>query len=313
MESDDPRLGDFIVVKGAGTKAEVGKANVALIGFPHDEGCDRNGGRIGAAAGPKVFRNHLRRTGCVPNPERPEVDFNKVRVVDFGDAGVGLDYDGAHDDLRRMVSEAVKAGFVPFIIGGSNDQSYYSARGFMDAENGDNGKSFGVINLDAHLDIRPPKEGLEHSGSPFRMLLEDKDFNSHPENFFMEFAAQGHQCAMKHVQWLRDQPVGSKIIWQDEADHKRFKSELKHMRSDNIFVSFDVDGIASAFCPGVSCPSPLGLTGQDAVEICFAAGRDRRVRLFDISEFNPDAESYLTGKLLSAMFYYFVMGMASVA
>ena len=34
----------------------------------------------------------------------------------------------------------------------------------------------GVINLDAHLDVRPQKAGLEHSGSPFRQLLEDQRF-----------------------------------------------------------------------------------------------------------------------------------------
>jgi formiminoglutamase len=30
-----------------------------------------------------------------------------------------------------------------------------------------------VINIDAHLDVRPLKEGKVHSGSPFRLLNED--------------------------------------------------------------------------------------------------------------------------------------------
>ena len=29
-------------------------------------------------------------------------------------------------------------------------------------------KKIGVINLDAHFDVRPLKEGKSHSGSPFR-------------------------------------------------------------------------------------------------------------------------------------------------
>jgi hypothetical protein len=33
--------------------------------------------------------------------------------------------------------------------------------------------TLGVINIDAHLDVRPKKDNLVHSGSPFRLLLED--------------------------------------------------------------------------------------------------------------------------------------------
>ena len=49
------------------------------------------------------------------------------------------------------------------------------------------GGKINVTNIDAHFDVRPPKEGKEHSGSPFRQLLEHQSFAGH----FVEFAAQG--------------------------------------------------------------------------------------------------------------------------
>ncbi len=42
--------------------------------------------------------------------------------------------------------------------------------------------------------------------------------------------------------------------------------------------------------------------------MCFVAGADERVALFDLSEFNPDIEHYRTGKLVAAMFYHFLLG-----
>lgn len=51
------------------------------------------------------------------------------------------------------------------MIGGSNDQSYPNFKGLVD---GTGKKGFGVINIDAHLDVRPLVNGLAHSGSPFR-------------------------------------------------------------------------------------------------------------------------------------------------
>ena len=51
-----------------------------------------------------------------------------------------------------------------FSIGGSRDQSYCNVRALI--ENYAD-KKIGVINVDAHLDVRPLIEGKSHSGSPF--------------------------------------------------------------------------------------------------------------------------------------------------
>lgn len=80
---------------------------------------------------------------------------------------------------------------------------------------------------------------------------------------------------------------------------------------DNVFVSFDIDSISGADCPGVSAPGVRGLSAQDALDMCFVAGKHERVRLFDLSEYNPTVESYRTGRLVATMFYYFCLGVAS--
>jgi len=79
---------------------------------------------------------------------------------------------------------------------------------------------------------------------------------------------------------------------------------------DAIFVSFDLDSVSSADAPGVSCPANIGLSAQEAVDICFTAGNYSKVRLFDLSEFNPEIEHYRTGRLVTLMFYNFVLGYA---
>jgi len=78
----------------------------------------------------------------------------------------------------------------------------------------------------------------------------------------------------------------------------------------NIFVSFDIDSISSQDCPGVSCPANIGSTAQEAVDICYLSGICPHVKLMDISEFNPDIESYRTGRLVTLMIYYFALGYA---
>lgn len=46
----------------------------------------------------------------------------------------------------------------------------------------------GVINIDAHFDVRPLLDGKKaHSGSPFRQLLEDGEFHFYFILFFNGF------------------------------------------------------------------------------------------------------------------------------
>lgn len=45
--------------------------------------------------------------------------------------------------------------------------------------------------------------------------------------------------------------------------------------------------------------------------MCFVAGSDPRVRLFDLSEFNPAVDDYRTGRLVANMWYWFCMGVAA--
>lgn len=64
--------------------------------------------------------------------------------------------------------------------------------------------------------------------------------------------------------------------------------------------------------PGVSAPSVAGgLTDEEAFELMDIAGRQKKVRIVDCSEFNPAVEYQRSAKLLVEMFYAFCMAVAS--
>ena len=192
------------------------------------------------------------------------------------------------------------------MVGGGNDQSYPNGASLLS-----NYKKVGIINIDAHFDVRPLIDGKTHSGSPFRQLLEDTRFDG---SQFYEFAAQGNQCSNEHAKYLKEKC--SKIVWLKEMNSSsncsvksKFQQVLKDLDSnDSIFVSFDLDSVSSDFAPGVSCPATIGISSQDALDICFLAGSNPKVKLFDLSEFNPLIEDDRTSRLVANMFYYFSMG-----
>jgi len=78
------------------------------------------------------------------------------------------------------------------------------------------------------------------------------------------------------------------------------------------FVSFDVDSIRGSDMSSVSCPSPAGLSVDEALALCDRAGLAlTQVRLVDMSEFNPAfGDAHRSARLCAMMFYHFAHGRA---
>ena len=186
-------------------------------------------------------------------------------------------------------------GHFPFIVGGSNDQSFYNASGINE--------SLRIINIDAHLDVKKLIDGKVHSGSPFRQLM-----LSNKQHDLIEFATQDSEPS--HVDFVTQN--GGRIIWYDDIKDDpltRFVQETTDDRSTkNIFVSFDMDSIRFSDCPGVSCPATLGLSAENALDIAYSAGKNSHVVLFDLSELNPMIEDYASPKLAANIFHNFCSG-----
>jgi len=311
-KADDPRMRTLF--------EEVERKVVSIVAFPFDEGCVRNGGRPGAKSGPKVALEHIPKVGALRNCAIRDND-EPVDVTKHGLSGPhwieGTTLEEAHEHLRDTVQKEVEDGKIPFVIGGGNDQSWFNADAVLRAKPG---VKMGVINIDAHFDVRPLVDGKMHSGSPFRMLLESEAYKNGNVRF-AEFAAQGQQCSLAHVEYLKEK--GARIVWLDHMRRRRqvVEQEFRKVMNEHfhgcdfVFVSFDIDSIRQSDVPCVSCPSPVGLTAEEALDICRIAGEDCRVQLFDVSEFNPEVcseWSYNTGRLVANMLYSFLLGRAIV-
>ncbi|MBI5427423.1 MAG: formimidoylglutamase [Nitrospinae bacterium] len=283
--------------------------NVVLLGFPRDTGVEINGGRTGSAQGPEQFRSWLKRFGTLANPEE-DADLSTISISDAGDIPPGCSHEEAHLALAEKTAEILRRGGTPFVVGGGNDQSYPNASALLNCRPG---LPVGVVNVDAHLDVRPLKDGRAHSGSPFRLLLEDVRFQG--ENF-IEFASQGSQCSREHAEYVLRKK--GRILWLSKLQEHgnaahAFRETIGNLSwsRPSLFVSFDLDAVSANEAPGVSCPGVLGLSAFDAVQIARLSGQHPAVELFDLSEYNPAIESERTGRLAVAIFYYFCLGFAA--
>lgn len=93
-----------------------------------------------------------------------------------------------------------------------------------------------------------------------------------------------------------------------ELNSHAFNQLLAEFADRSTFVSFDIDSVRAAECPGVSCSSPDGFSARDAIEMMYTSGKSEYVKLVDVSEYNPIIEEYRTGRLLAMMFHSFLCG-----
>lgn len=264
-EPGDPRLGERVRWQ----PDDYAAAKVVLLGCPQDEGVRRNGGRVGAAAAPDAIRTWLYRLVMPASME----------VFDLGSTILQPTLEATHALQQQIVRQIVADGKDLIILGGGNDLSYPDCAGLSQAS-GD----LLAFNVDAHLDVRD--NPVRNSGTPYRMLLEEGFCL--PQNFY-EMAYQPFAVAEAHLDYLEARGASAHSLnnLRQRGLLAVFQHILVESVSRSIFWGIDMDCVQISDAPGVSAPNPLGMSGDELCQIASLAGRDRRSRIFEITEVNP--------------------------
>src|SRR2546421_2696931 len=126
---DDPRLGECVEFWSGDpavlTAGRLGHRPV-LVGFPQDEGVQRNHGRPGAAEAPREIRRWLYR--LTPWDGAQDADLTGLRLLELGDLRIdgssGGDLEASQAALGEVVGALLRAGTVPIILGGGHETAY---------------------------------------------------------------------------------------------------------------------------------------------------------------------------------------------
>jgi formiminoglutamase len=302
--SDDPRLAQIISTD----PVDLDIADVVIFGIPTDEGIRRNGGRIGAREAPNAIRQYLAKHTPYAGPQfKHHVD--NLRIVDIGDVVAG-ELEAMHDAASNIAKQLIADGKIVIAMGGGHDVTYPLAKGFANAN-----AEFGVINIDAHLDVRPKKNGQHHSGSSFRLLLEEGIVKGRQ---FAEIGIQSFAVSREHFEWLLQQ--GSRILMFEDATTAHLPNAFEecefavtHGDPDfPVYLSFDMDCVRASDAPGVSAPAPIGFLAEEVYELAAAAGLSKSVRMLDIVEVSPPHDvDGKTSRLAARMITAFLAGVAN--
>ncbi len=183
-----------------------------------------------------------------------------------------------YTQTKNLLAQGKRVG----VVGGDHSTPFGAIQAFLEKY-----PQMGILHFDAHADMRAAYEGFEHSHAsimynvvsktPLKKLVQVgiRDFceeelnfiNSHPQTVVTFFDSI-----------LYDQKMNGKG-WGEICD------EIIHNLPQEVYVSFDIDGLDPRFCPHTGTPVPGGLDLREALylikKVCQSG---RKIIGFDLNE-----------------------------
>ena len=272
-----------------------------ILGFACDTGVERNNGRIGAAEGPVFIRKEL--------SNLPDIFGKRAMLYDAGDIHCkDGNLEASQEALGRAVSILLKQNIRPIVLGGGHETAFghYSGIEQFLSETGD--QPAGIINFDAHFDLRPYDNGTS-SGTMFRQIADLCETKGQAFSYFVAgIQEQGNTLSLfRKAKDLKVEYIPARHM--NEKNFLRITEQLDTFlqKHEHIYLTVCTDVFSAAFAPGVSAPQSLGLPPGITLELIRYIAKSQKVIGFDVAEVSPRLdEGNRTAKLAASVVFAYV-------
>jgi formiminoglutamase len=268
----------------AGQLGGHGSRPAVILGFGSDEGVRRNKGRVGAAAAPAAIRAALGPLAF--HLDRTVHDAGDVTVAGPSMKGplAGQSLEAGQARAGLAITRLLDAGRLPVVLGGGHETAFASYLGVAGSAAVRDGLRVGVLNLDAHFDLRD--EPVPSSGTPFLQMARAEAAAgrelryavvgiSEPNNTRALFRTAGELG----VDYLLDEDCSAAAAAPFVA---AFLAQV-----DALYLTIDLDVLPASVAPGVSAPAAYGVPLPVISAVCRQVAASGKLLHLDVAELNP--------------------------
>ena len=204
-----------------------------------------------------------------------------------------------NEEVKNQTLHWLKQGKKVALLGGdhSTPLGYYQALATQH-------QSFGILHLDAHMDLRIAYEGFAYShASIMYNALQIPQLEKIVQVGIRDFCkqevevAQSNRVVVHTDMDMKKQSFEGKT-WQQQCD------EIISQLPKKVTVSFDIDGMHSWYCPNTGTPVPGGFSFEHATYLLSKlANSDREIIGFDLVEVAPGNDDW-DGNVGARMLYH---------
>lgn len=209
----------------------------------------------------------------------------------------GMKLDDSINSIYSEVKKHISNGKFVITLGGEHSLS--SAPFKAHFENYDN---LSILQIDAHSDLRDEYEGskLSHASVMARVAELTKNI--------VQVGIRA-QCK-EESDFIKENKINT-FYARDIKRGKfgdRFYEEVEKKLTDNVYITFDVDGLDPSVIPGTGTPEPGGLLWDETLDMLRYIGERKNIVGFDVVELAPTGENTIsefnTAKLVYKLLNY---------
>lgn len=199
------------------------------------------------------------------------------------------------NELQKLTQSVSSKNKIPVILGGEHSITYGAVNGIFKGLELKNKNEIGILQIDAHADLREKYENEVHSHASVMYLLSEENYKI-------------AQC-------------GVRALSKEEADNRRKfqitsysveeikkgdELSLPENFPKKIYISFDLDGLDPSIMPATGTPVPGGLGFNESLELIHKLIKDREIVGFDVVELSP-IKGFLAYDFTAATLVYKIM------
>jgi formiminoglutamase len=261
-------------------------ADVVLVGAPLSR---TSISHSGAAATPQAMREMFAAVSTYNFDH--DVDLAAaLSARDAGDARVHVtDAARSRAGIRDAVAAVLarSSGALTVVMGGDHSISAPSVEAFREHVEG----AVGLVQLDAHMDLRNLDDGGRTNGTPIRQLLEGGTLDGRN---IVQVGIHAFANAPAYRDVAREAGItqisAREVATTPAAEIAQRAVRIAAEHSDAVYVTLDMDVLDQAFAPGVPALVPGGMTSWQLFEMLLVLGRHPSVRAIDIVEVDPSQD-----------------------
>ena len=188
--------------------------------------------------------------------------------------------------LRERASALLNEGKIVAVLGGEHS----TPLGLIEALN-DRNEPFGVLQIDAHADLRDAYEDFEqsHASIMFNVLKNCKNVQALVQVGIRDVASSEVELIQENKGRVR-----TFFDWElkeEQFNGKTWAEQVKEIISnlpEKVYVSFDIDGLVPELCPNTGTPVAGGFRLEEITFLLFELVHSgRKIVGFDLNEVAP--------------------------
>lgn len=190
-----------------------------------------------------------------------------------------------YNETKRLLEVNKQVG----IIGGDHSVPSGAIKAIAEKQ-----KDFGVLHFDAHMDFRQAYQGFtySHASIMYNVLENIPQVSRITQVGIRDFCEEELAFATSkknRVNTFFDTELSKRIYCGESWD--KICDDIVNTLPQNVWISFDIDGLDPRFCPSTGTPVPGGLDFNQATYLIGKVAKSgRKIIGFDLSEVSPSPD-----------------------